>query len=247
MSDKCRPVEVDGEIIRVHGIRKMTPEEVDGFAEIVRAAKHLMANEPPRACSVDGCERKFYAHDLCGMHYQRRRIYGTTDLPSVEVDTLVWIDAVGALPTLYLHWCSCENPVLTDTTTAAQCDDCTAPQVCAIPGCLGARMARYLLCSKHTHIRYRNGHPLWKRGPLTYRAAHNRVVRTKGRADDYPCIDGCGRIAKDWSYDGAEPDELVDPKHGLPYSLNPERYEPRCRGCHTEHDRQRDALGRFTS
>jgi len=41
-ADKCRPVEVDGETIRVHGIRKMTPEEVDGFAEIVRAAKRLM-------------------------------------------------------------------------------------------------------------------------------------------------------------------------------------------------------------
>jgi hypothetical protein len=42
-ADKCRPVEVDGGVIRVHGIRKMTPEEVDGFAVIVRAAKHLMS------------------------------------------------------------------------------------------------------------------------------------------------------------------------------------------------------------
>jgi len=56
VSEKCRPVEVDGEIIRVHGIRKMTPEEVDGFAEIVRAAKHLMGVRDCPDCEQGKCQ-----------------------------------------------------------------------------------------------------------------------------------------------------------------------------------------------
>jgi hypothetical protein len=42
-ADKCRPVEVDGETIRVRGGAQMGPEEIDALAVIVRAAKHLMS------------------------------------------------------------------------------------------------------------------------------------------------------------------------------------------------------------
>jgi hypothetical protein len=41
--DKCRPVVIDGEVIRVHGGAEMTPDEVEMFAEIVRAAKRKLA------------------------------------------------------------------------------------------------------------------------------------------------------------------------------------------------------------
>jgi len=41
-ADKCRPVVVDGEIIRVHGSRAMNEQEVGYLTEIVHAAKHLM-------------------------------------------------------------------------------------------------------------------------------------------------------------------------------------------------------------
>ena len=40
--DKCRPVEVDGESIRVLGGAEMDAKDREMFAEIVRAAKHLM-------------------------------------------------------------------------------------------------------------------------------------------------------------------------------------------------------------
>lgn len=43
--DQCRLVEVDGEIIRVHGGRAMTELERELFAEIVRAAKRRMEAE----------------------------------------------------------------------------------------------------------------------------------------------------------------------------------------------------------
>ncbi|HEY8881917.1 MAG TPA: hypothetical protein VIM47_00805 [Dermatophilaceae bacterium] len=38
----CRPVEVDGEVIRVLGDKPMDTEAQAAFAEVVRAAKHLM-------------------------------------------------------------------------------------------------------------------------------------------------------------------------------------------------------------
>lgn len=45
--DTCRPVEVDGEIIRVRGSGEFTEQERQFAAEIVRAAKAKMAAEPP--------------------------------------------------------------------------------------------------------------------------------------------------------------------------------------------------------
>jgi hypothetical protein len=48
--DKCRPVVVDGEVIRVHGGAQMGPEEIDALAVIVRAAKHLSSIRPCPDC-----------------------------------------------------------------------------------------------------------------------------------------------------------------------------------------------------
>ena len=45
MSEGCRPVEVDGEIIRVQGNREMDEKEKLMFAELVRAAKRKFQNE----------------------------------------------------------------------------------------------------------------------------------------------------------------------------------------------------------
>ena len=43
--DKCRPVEVDGEMIRVHGGEEMDAKDREMFAEVVRAAKRRLATE----------------------------------------------------------------------------------------------------------------------------------------------------------------------------------------------------------
>jgi len=43
--DTCRPVEVDGEVIRVLGGAEMDAADRDAFAEIVRAAKRKMLAE----------------------------------------------------------------------------------------------------------------------------------------------------------------------------------------------------------
>jgi hypothetical protein len=52
--DKCRPVEVDGEVIRVLGGREMDTAERDAFADLVRAAKRMMAADARRKGEPNG-------------------------------------------------------------------------------------------------------------------------------------------------------------------------------------------------
>jgi hypothetical protein len=76
--DTCRPVEVDGEIIRVHGSREMTEEEKGYFAEIVRAAKARMETEPERPSHTVTIGERSTTHlrtlcrpQVCGWEPQR--------------------------------------------------------------------------------------------------------------------------------------------------------------------------------
>lgn len=54
--DTCRPVQVDGETIRVHGNRPLTGLELGYAAEIVAAARRKFAAEPPVVRADDGTE-----------------------------------------------------------------------------------------------------------------------------------------------------------------------------------------------
>lgn len=74
--------------------------------------------------------------------------------------------------------------------------------------------------------------PRWK-SSVSYSAAHQRVRAARGSAQNYCCAD-CGDWAKHWSYDLADPDELIE--NGLRYSLRIDRYVPRCVRCHSAHD-----------
>ncbi len=65
----------------------------------------------------------------------------------------------------------------------------------------------------------------------SYAAVHRRVVGQRGSARDQRCAE-CGRPARYWCYDGADPDEHRDPGSGRRYSLDPARYRPRCPSCH---------------
>jgi len=66
-----------------------------------------------------------------------------------------------------------------------------------------------------------------------YSAAHGRVQTDRGPADAHPCVD-CGLPARQWSYGHDDPDELLEA--GLPYSLDPWHYVPRCVPCHKRVD-----------
>lgn len=73
-----------------------------------------------------------------------------------------------------------------------------------------------------------------------YNAAHQRVAKLWGSANQFPCIE-CGRKARTWAYDGTDPTELLSlsRKGGnyCFYSRYPEFYMPLCDLCHNRRDR----------
>lgn len=87
------------------------------------------------------------------------------------------------------------------------------------------------------HPELQRGRPPRKAQP-TYTAFHTRMRSDRGSASAHACVD-CGGAARDWSYDGLDPDECTDTSYfGKPiaYSLKQEHYAPRCRPCHKIRD-----------
>ena len=78
---------------------------------------------------------------------------------------------------------------------------------------------------------------VFKKDVVGYHALHARVRTAKGRASEHPCVD-CGYRAREWSYIGGDPDELEQLVRGqmMAYSLDLDRYEPRCLSCHRAFD-----------
>lgn len=68
-----------------------------------------------------------------------------------------------------------------------------------------------------------------------YTAMHYRIRSARGSAKTQACVD-CGNPANHWSYDLSDSEPLVD--KGLTFSLDMNRYEPRCSHCHSVHDRK---------
>lgn len=165
-------------------------------------------------CTIDGCDRP---HDggwgMCKKHWTRWRSNG---------------DPLGVLPAT--------RPFKYGPT-------------CSVDGCNESHKARGY-CGKH-YVRFRkygdptvvgprDGRPP-KGGITGYDGAHKRVTRSRGPATAHMCVD-CDNPAQEWSYSGADTDELVtDPtirgEHpGLRYSLDPNFYDPRCKKCHRAMD-----------
>lgn len=69
----------------------------------------------------------------------------------------------------------------------------------------------------------RNGR--WKGDEVGVQGKHFRVIKLKGKASNYKCVD-CPNCAQHWSN--------IDHK----YSLNPDDYLPRCNSCHQKYDNQ---------
>lgn len=173
-------------------------------------------------CAIDGCERRAQARGWCKMHWKRWRRHGDPQRVSV-------------------------NGV-----------DFNARRPCVMDGCDTPAHA-HGLCPTH-HSRYRRhgdpsivlpitGRPLKGEVP-TFDAAHKRLNRARGSAKSFPCVD-CGGPASEWSYDHTDPEALFERVGAVmtPYSLDLDRYVPRCVSCHRRFDgaggRQRNPDGTF--
>jgi len=162
-----------------------------------------------RTCDVEGCDKKHLANGYCSGHnYQLQRGKPLTPLRAYIRD-----------------------------------------KHCSVDGCDKKHHSKGY-CEKH-HARYRrHGDPLVthkvmdNRGTdnLTYGGSHGRVSRTRGRAVGYDCVD-CGGPADEWSYNHQDPNELravISNNKGyqyeVPYSANPDHYDPRCKPCNVAFD-----------
>lgn len=174
-------------------------------------------------CSVPGCGNTPRTRDLCYPHYMKAWRYGT---PTPE-HAPTWHDVRGQrFGTLVVtneregrFWvcrCDCGESTLRTVDALRKSGDKSR---CSTPG-------------KH--------YPL---GLPSYRTAHCRVRFTRGSASLQSCVD-CGRGATQWSYNHADPHEIVGTHDGyaVRYSPDPTHYQPRCTSCHKLFDLK--ALGR---
>ncbi len=195
-----------------------------------------------RTCSVPDCERPSKSRGWCNTHYERWRITGTTDDP-VKCDPICGVSGCER-PTKARGWCKYHWQRWSrtgDPVEGAAIRRGSTTDMCAVGDCEETDVALGY-CKAH-HYRWKTyGDPLagpepWHRPDdwtPTYGAAHWRVYVARGLARDHRCVD-CGGPAEHWSYDHTDPDELVAPD-GLAYSLDVDRYEPRCVSCHRKFD-----------
>lgn len=205
-----------------------------------------------RLCTVEGCDKPLRARGYCCAHWALWRKYGVPLKkpvpPSYEACT---VDGCSRAPrSAYAENCETHYYRLRRRGTL----DLTRPQrpsrgICRIDGCGKADKGPHGYCSKHHARLTRNGGPLTLRGPnapsgednphwtganATAGAVHQRVRKARGSAAGWGCTD-CAKPAEHWSYDHTDPDERQDATKG-PYSLDIDRYFPRCVRCHKRFD-----------
>lgn len=122
---------------------------------------------------------------------------------------------------------------------------------CSIDGCF-KRARRSGMCGMHEARVRRHGDPhkvipvqerKLPKGERHYNynrdgsfaTVHQRLAKVKGPAAKHRCVD-CGKPATHWSYDRQCPDERIDSKIGVPYSIDLDHYQPRCVPCHKRMD-----------
>lgn len=209
-------------------------------------------NAATAQCTIDGCADPITSRGWCEGHYRRWLDHGDPTAgrrsPVGGLCTVEGCDRPNAAQTWcalhYYRWKRTGKLELVPVT----------PKICVVDGC-DQRRAGYEWCRLHYERWARNGDPLlvlpssrdlrgplspnWRGRDITYYGAHTRVAGLRGRAKARKCVD-CGKQAAHWSYDHADPDELVEPIElgGKRYSDKPEHYEPRCNRCHTLFDRR---------
>jgi hypothetical protein len=77
---------------------------------------------------------------------------------------------------------------------------------------------------------------------ITYKAAHDRIRKIRGKASEYLCSDCMNCDAQDWSYRGGSPFEQIgkfradSTRETARWSTDVWSYDPLCRLCHERRD-----------
>jgi hypothetical protein len=165
-----------------------------------------------RVCSVDKCDKKHKGHGLCDTHLKRQR-KGLSLKKQYRNPNGSFVE--------------CKIDGCTDKSTS-----------------LG-------MCPTHYHRIKKYGNPdtvlhVQAKGKLshadvwvTYRGAHTRVERSRGKAKDMSCAwSECQSQADEWAYDNNDPNEVTNIVRGCErrYSLLPEHYMPLCKKHHELYD-----------
>lgn len=82
-----------------------------------------------------------------------------------------------------------------------------------------------------------------RRPDAGYEAAHDRIRKDRGSVRDHDCIT-CGKTAAQWALNHERAKGHIrystEKKYaGLPFSLDPTDYDPRCVRCHKRYDLDR--------
>lgn len=178
-----------------------------------RAAVSALAEWP--TCNVDACDKRARSRkaDLCPMHYHRQYRYGSLN-PSH--------------PPKYADLTGRRFGTLTLSRRVGDKWECTCD-------CGGTRLASLGELNRTGDSNTCGTKSNHLSEDVDYTAAHGRVKRLHGSASQHPCID-CAKPAYHWSYDHQDPDERISSTVGVAFSLNVERYQPRCVPCHKRFD-----------
>lgn len=197
-----------------------------------------------RKCSVDACDSAHDARGFCPSHYNRWKRYGDPlGKPELREQRVCEVEDCGR-PHRNWGYCNMHAQRLYRHGDPLKVTD-VSRKPCKVFAC-ETLATGHGYCVKHLrrvqstgspHVVRRGGRPLSGEYP-GWDAAHKRVHRVRGKAAERSCVD-CGGRADEWSYDNADPRELVEKKHGMAYSLDPNHYEPRCVKCHRRFDAAR--------
>lgn len=163
-----------------------------------------------RKCTVSGCETPARSgrSPYCEKHYYRVRRNGTTETVQKRI------------PDKPCFVEGCEKP---------------AEHVDGL--CRMHKLRMKIRGDYYVENSGENNHRWLSDDELTYRAMHQRVRAARGSATAHTCV-RCGRPAKQWAYDHADPDErLVEYQDLLvPISTKTDHYQPMCVSCHKRMD-----------